>query len=205
MVGPIFLGLGYVMGHGRKDVAAAAQEAKGDTQFGDQLAETIASSIARAKGGGGGVQITVSERQDSGAGAGTRQYVITVDPVASRSVSAVAQPAGQAPAAAAAVRAPLETDWIPPLRSATSGSVFDMENPIPKVKDLLVKVGVNPIGMQFELLDDVINNLGGSYVNHLMRVTTPNGRVENYAVEYIHRNPSITAHEIVAQSKLATA
>ena len=110
-----------------------------------------------------------------------------------------------ATAAVSAPRPPLETDWNPPLRSATSGSVFDMENPIPKVQDLLVKMGINPAEVKFELVDDVINNLGGSYVNHLMRVNMPNGWKEDFAVEYILRNPSITANEIAALNRLPAA
>ena len=80
-----------------------------------------------------------------------------------------------------------------------------MENPIPSVQDLLLKMGINPAEVKFELVDDVINNLGGSYVNHLMRVNMPNGWKEDFAVEYILRNPTITANEIAALSRLPSA
>ncbi len=112
--------------------------------------------------------------------------------------SSTAEGSGSAPPPVVSTRPVLASDWIAPLASAKSGSVFDMQNPIPGVQDLLIKMGINPAEIKFELVDDVINNMGGSYVNHLMRVDMPNGWRENFAVEYIQRNPSITANEIAA-------
>ena len=197
MVGPIFLPLATVMGFNRNQSATAPPETKRTTEFDDHLAETITESINRAARDGRSVQITVSERQNAGDTAGNRQFVITVDPTPAPKSDAATPP----PPA----RQPLETDWNPPLRSATSGSVFDMENPIPKVKDLLEKMGISASGIKFELVDDVINNLGGSYVNHLMRVNMPNGWKEDFAVEYIHRNPKITANEIASLNRKPAA
>jgi hypothetical protein len=97
-------------------------------------------------------------------------------------------------------------DWLPPIAATNSGSVLQLENPIPKVQDLLVKMGINPAEMQFELLDDVNSNpLGAGHINHLMRVKTSNGWKNDFAVEYILRNPSITANEIAAMKRLPTA
>lgn len=104
------------------------------------------------------------------------------------------------PAAAAAA------DTLAPIAASNKGSVFDLENPIPKVQDLLIKMGINPAEIQFELLDDVNSNpLGTGHINHLLRVRTPNGWKEDYAVEYINRNANITANEIAGLRRLPTA
>ncbi len=67
-------------------------------------------------------------------------------------------------------------------------------------------MGINPEGIQFDLLDDVVSNpLGEGHVNHLMRVRMPTGWKLDFAVEYILRNPAITAHEISALNKLPEA
>ena len=231
MVGYISLPLATVMGYGRQENGNTTAAMKADAGFGDHLAETIAESIQRANQAGRPVRITVSERQNTAAETGSRQFVITVNPpgddtqpaavggarssergsasggtrasgtsspgTATGSAAATAASNVSSPSAGA-TRPVLATDWIAPLASARSGSVFDMENPIPKVQELLIKMGINPGEIKFELVDDVINNMGGSYVNHLLRVDMPNGWRENFAVEYIHRNPSITANEIAA-------
>lgn len=128
--------------------------------------------------------VRTSERQNRGEASGTRQQTTTT-------VSA---------------GAPKETDWLPPIPAAKTGSVLELENPIPKVQELLVELGINPAQLQFELLDDVVSNpLGSGHVNHLMRVRMPNGWKEDFAVEYILRNPKITAHEIVNLSRLPPA
>lgn len=116
------------------------------------------------------------------------------------------QPAAAAAAPPPAAALPGNQEWLAPIPAAKGGSVFELENPIPQVQDLLVKMGLNPAEMQFELLDDVNSNpLGSGHVNHLMRVKTPNGWKNDFAVEYILRNPSITANEIAAMRRLPPA
>ncbi len=239
MVGYVSLPLATVMGYGRKESGNASAEMKADAGFGDHLAETIAESVQRANQAGRPVQITISERQNAAAEPGSRQFVITVNPLsedshpaaiggprtserggapggsrASGTTTTTPSSAGTASSTATntatsnvsspsvgSTRPELASDWIAPLASAKSGSVFDMENPIPTVQNLLIKMGINPAEIKFELVDDVVNNMGGSYVNHLMRVDMPNGWRENFAVEYIQRNPSITANEIAALAR----
>ena len=243
MVGYVSLPLATVMGYGRKESGNASVEMKAAAGFGDHLAETIAESVQRANQAGRPVQITVSERQNAAAEPGSRQFVITVNPLsedshpaaiggprtserggapggsrASGTTTTTPSSAGTASSTATntatssvsspsvgSTRPELASDWIAPLASAKSGSVFDMENPIPTVQNLLIKMGINPAEIKFELVDDVVNNMGGSYVNHLMRVDMPNGWRENFAVEYIQRNPSITANEIAALARRESA
>jgi hypothetical protein len=130
--------------------------------------------------------------------------------VSGRQEIAVATENGQVPAAAMAGPGPGPGDgsmnWLAPIAVTNTGSVHELENPIPKVQDLLIKMGINPAEIQFELLDDINSNpIGTGHVNHFLRVRTPNGWKEDYAVEYINRNANITANEIAMLRRLPVA
>ncbi len=186
----IGLPLATVMGYNREgSPEGPGPSLQQDAAFGEQLRTAILDSTNRAAGGNGQGGV----RQDCGVGAtGNRQAAAAtaVDPAAGEGAG----------------RRVRDTDWIPPIAATNTGSVTDFENPIPRMRDLLAQLGINPASIQFELLDDVnVNPMGGGHINHLMRVQTPNGRKEDYAVEYILRNPSITANEIVALNRLPTA
>jgi hypothetical protein len=200
----IGLPLATVMGFRRESTpAVAASDRQQNAAFGDELRAVISESANRAASSGESVRITVSERQDPNGAAGSRQYVIAVDPATG---SESAEESAPPPPAEGGARRTSSTDWIPPVPAAAGGSVHDLENPIPRVQELLRGLGLEPASMSFALLDDVLTNpLGGGHVNHLMRVQTANGRREDYAVEYILRNPSITAHEIASLSRLPIA
>lgn len=212
MTGTIGLPLGTVMEWGRRRAAdAKAQPLQGDEGFGRQLSEALARSIDHASQSGAPVEITVQERQGDGGAAGSRQFVITVTPhqheAATTPREAVATAA--APAAAAAAGAPAsasEPDRLPIIPAATSGSVFAMENPIPRVQQRMRELGLDFSGAQFELLDETAASPGaGQIVNHYLRVRTPNGWKEDFSVEYVLRNPTITANEIAGMFRRQAA
>ncbi len=75
-------------------------------------------------------------------------------------------------------------------------SVADFEDPVPLVSEELRKLGVDPAIIRFQVADDVINNPGGRYTNHLLQVEA-GGQRQDYSVELALRSPRITAVEIV--------
>lgn len=219
MTGAIGLPLAMVMEWGRRKAEEKPQQPQSDDPFAQQLAEAVSRSIDRATQSGRAVEITIQERQSAGAETGNRQYVITVAPsglpAAAQSTitplnnggntsnGGAAAPPAAAPAAALNSPTPArpEPDRLPIIPAATSGSVFDMENPIPRVQQRMRELGLDYSGAQFELLDETASGIGGTIVNHYMRVRTPNGWKEDFAVEYILRNPSITANEIAGMMR----
>jgi hypothetical protein len=161
----------------------------------------IGLSLATVMGYGGKDAAQAKEKTAFGE---ELQSAITVG---GRQEVAVATENGQA---AAALAAPVAADgamnWLAPIAATNTGSVHELENPIPRVQDLLIKMGINPAEIQFEFVDDVNSNpLGTGHVNHFLRVRTPNGWKEDYAVEYINRNANITAIEIAMLRRLPTA
>lgn len=217
MTGAIGLPLAMVMEWGRKKAEEVPQQPQSNDPFAEQLAEAVARSIDRASQSGRAVEITIQERQTVGAEAGNRQYVITVTPPSGRSPQPQ-EPERREPAAtstsnvlqtADAPNTPRparpEPDRLPIIPAATEGSVFDMENPIPRVQQQMRELGLDYSGATFQLLDESVSGVGGTIVNHYLRVNTSNGWKEDFAVEYILRNPTITAHEIAAMMRRAPA
>lgn len=205
MTGTIGLSLGTVMEWGRRRADdTKAQPSQGDDAFGRQLSEALARSIDRASQSGAPVEITVQERQGDGAAAGSRQFVITVAPQqhdTGKAASGASMSTAAAPAAASS-----EPDRLPIIPAATTGSVFAMENPIPRVQQRMRELGLDFSGAQFELLDETVASPGaGQIVNHYLRVRTPNGWKEDFSVEYVLRNPTITAHEIAGMFRRPAA
>ena len=167
---------------------------KGSTRvedsFEQELASAISQTIAGMGPGGGRFEVRVEEAGD-GPSSGSRRFTVTVSPLGMVSSSAAAGlDAGPRPRYTAAdLRA---MDSVP----ANTLSYRDYEDPIPALTEQLRQMGVDPSPLQFELVDDVNNTIGGSMTNHLIRTTFPGGRVENFAIEWTLRNPKITAVEI---------
>lgn len=144
-----------------------------------------------------------------------RQFLVTVTPVlvpstastttAAPVVSPVVGPVvGKIHILRTSEVAPDSMERLPPIGS-NNLSVHDYEDPVPELVGILQKMGVNTAGMTFELYDDVIENLGGHYTNHLIRADLGNGKKEDFSVEWTLRNPKVTAVEIARLSKMSSA
>ena len=220
MTGAIGLPLAMVMEWGRKKAEEVPQQPQSDDPFAQQLAEAVSRSIDRASQSGRAVEITIQERQNVGAGTGNRQYVITVAPPSSGRAHQQQQEAERrVPTVADSTATPLDTadvpneppaaprvarpepDRLPIIPAATEGSVFDLENPIPKVQQKMREMGLDFSGATFQLVDEPVTGIGGTIINHYLRVNTSNGWKEDFAVEYVLRNPSITANEIASMTR----
>ncbi len=105
-------------------------------------------------------------------------------------------PSGRPLITAASLRQPDATGERLPLLGSSTLSYKDYENPIPYIVDELKKIGVDTSSLNFELHDDVVQNVGGNYVNRLIRVDAGGGRKEDYSVELALRSPWVTATEI---------
>ena len=185
----IGLPLASVMGF-RPDPVQQQQQLTREEGFSEELRTRMADSSGRSPVSAPELPRT-SERQDPGAAAGIRQAAPQTVELPVANDAPARPPVGESNAPS-----------ITPIRASLDGSVFQLENPIPKVTELLTKMGIDVAGIQFERLDDAVSNpLGAGHVNHLMRVKTSNGWKEDYAVEYILRGPSITANEIAAQAR----
>jgi len=160
--------------------------------FEQQLYDAIANSLGRLSGQSRQIQVNVQETTSHlpATATGTRQYTITVVPLSAPSVPQ-SSPASAEP----------ELDRLPPIRS-NKGSVRDLENPIPKLTELLQSMGVDTTGFRFDLIDEVVSNWGGDYTNHYIRTRFPNGREQDFSVEWTLRNPRVTAVEIASLLKL---
>ncbi|MEZ5354671.1 MAG: hypothetical protein R2762_18715 [Bryobacteraceae bacterium] len=97
---------------------------------------------------------------------------------------------------AAAPVAP-ELDRLPPIPADRTGRRFTaFDDPTPRVQAELAKMGMDPSQIRFERWDDDINTIGGNHTNHLLRAFLPNGRVEDYSIEWTLRSPQVTANDI---------
>jgi len=160
--------------------------------FEQQLYEALAHSLERLSGQSRQIQVNIQETtsQLPATVTGSRQYTITVVPLSGPSVPE-SSPASAEP----------ELERLPPIRS-NNGSVRDLENPIPRLTGLLQSMGVDTTGFRFDLIDEVISNWGGDYTNHYIRTRFPNGREQDFSVEWTLRNPRVTAAEIASLMKL---
>ena len=132
----IGLPLASVMGF-RPDPVQQQQQLAREEGFSEELRTRMADSSGRGSVSAPELPRT-SERQDRGAAAGIRQ------PAPQAVELPVAKDAPALP--------PIGESYAPsvtPIRAAVDGSVFQLENPIPKVTELLTKMGIDTAGIQF--------------------------------------------------------
>ncbi|MEZ5401996.1 MAG: hypothetical protein R2729_20150 [Bryobacteraceae bacterium] len=105
--------------------------------------------------------------------------------------------AQQTPAAAQQDGGAVEVDRLPPIPADRSGQRYTaLDDPTAAVQAELAKMGIDPSTIRFERWDDDIATIGGSHTNHLLRAYLPNGRYEDYSIEWTLRSPQVTAADI---------
>jgi len=210
--------------------AKSVQTTEPQDSFEQQLYSALANSLSRLGVDGSRIEVNVRETagQNSGAGSNERQFLITLSsvggkgesaaaansaaaPTATQSAAAVTLPFGQVLNAAGKIRILRASDFAPdtldrlPTIPSNNLSVHDYEDPVPELVSILHSMGIDTSQMTFELYDDVVSNIGGSYTNHLIRTDVGNGLKEDFSVEYTLRNPRVTAGEIARMLKMQTS
>jgi hypothetical protein len=87
--------------------------------------------------------------------------------------------------------------------SASTDAVTTPLTPLDALTEALKAAGLDPSRLDINVHDEIVDNMGGKWVNHLITVTTPNGRVENFRADLTQKYPKVTVTEIQELMKLA--
>lgn len=149
----------------------AALRPASSTNFERQFMAALEESLARAGLGSGQYRIAWLGGESPAGGnlSGPRQLLVTIEEP---------QRGGSDRAQAVATEESASSDPVELLRSA------------------LAAAGLDPARFSLSEVREVVNNPGGSWVNHLIAVDFGGGLRENYDVGLMRRNVSVTVTEI---------
>lgn len=72
----------------------------------------------------------------------------------------------------------------------------DASSPVDVLSAALQAAGIDPKALGMSAHDQICTYPGGSYINHLITVTAPNGRTQDYMSNLMMLSPNVTVTEI---------
>ncbi len=159
--------------------------------FENQLKSALEESLGKDGGVLANARLSVSKEAGEGAPgtpAGSR-FVVTVEIPPQAAASSSSEPPANQKAAAAQPAA------------AAAPAVVN-KDAVTILREQLSAMGIASNQMRFERWDEVINNVGGNYVNRLIRVDIGNGISEDFCATGTMQKPYITATEILRLQKM---